>query len=73
MLPIALFPEPFKTIAEYLPFGQLYYSAARLLVHFDSAFFFHFFAVQLVWVGVFLALSLFIWRKGMKNVSISGG
>jgi ABC-2 type transport system permease protein len=73
ILPLSLFPTALKRIAELLPFGQLYYSGARLMVEFEASHFFSFLQVQVFWLVVFFLLSLLIWRKGMKNVSISGG
>lgn len=73
ILPLALFPDVIKNVAELLPFGQLYYSAARLMVKYDHAFFVKFFSVQLFWLVVFCALAAYLMRKGLKRVSISGG
>ena len=73
ILPLALFPEAIKNVAEYLPFGQLYYSAARLIVHFEQAEFIKFLTIQSVWLAIFSILSFAILREGVKRVSISGG
>ncbi len=73
ILPLALFPERIKRVAELLPFGQLYYSAARLMVKFDYNFFIKFFSIQLFWLIVFCALAGYLMKKGLKRVSISGG
>jgi ABC-2 type transport system permease protein len=73
ILPLALFPDSIKTVAEYLPFGQLYYSAARLIVNFDYDVFIKFFEIQLLWLTVFYLLGVWILREGVKRVSISGG
>lgn len=73
ILPLALFPDSIKTVAEYLPFGQLYYSAARLIVHFDYDVFIKFFTAQCIWLAIFWVLAIWILREGVKRVSISGG
>ncbi len=73
ILPLALFPDTIKKIAELLPFGQLYYSAARLMVKYDHAYFVKFFSVQLFWLIFFCLLANYLMRKGLKRVSISGG
>ncbi len=73
ILPISLFPDMLKKVADVLPFGQLYYSGARVIVQFDSEHFVSFLKVQLFWLAFFSAVACIIWRKGMKNVSISGG
>lgn len=73
ILPLSMFPDLLKKVAELLPFGQLYYSGARLMVDFEQQVFFAFLRVQLFWIVCFFVLACVIWRKGMKNVSISGG
>ena len=73
ILPLALFPESIKVVAEYLPFGQLYYSAARLIVNFDHAVFVKFLGVQVMWLAIFCVMAVLILREGVKRVSISGG
>lgn len=73
ILPIALFPDKVKCVAEYLPFGQLYYSAARLIVNYDYHVFVKFLTVQLFWLTLFCIAAVAILREGVKRVSISGG
>lgn len=73
ILPIALFPDSLRGIAEVLPFSQLYYSAARLIVNFNWPLFGKFILIQLVWLLIFSLLARFIFNKGIKYVNINGG
>lgn len=73
VIPLAIFPGNFKTLIEYSPFGQLFYSAGRMLVGFDTLLFLKYFATQIFWLAIMLILVAVIYRKGTKNVSINGG
>jgi ABC-2 type transport system permease protein len=73
ILPLALFPDQVKAIAEYLPFGQLYYSAARLIVHYDYHVFIKFLTIQVGWLLLFSIIAFWVLKEGVKRVSISGG
>lgn len=73
ILPLSLFPDSLRKIAEILPFSQLYYGAARTMVNFDWALFQKFFLVQLAWVVFFGIVSYYIFHKGIKKISINGG
>lgn len=73
ILPIALFPDYLQKIAELLPFSQLFYSAARLMVNFDMELFRQFILTQFFWIALFAALAFYIFKKGLKYVAINGG
>lgn len=73
ILPLALFPDKVRLIAESLPFAQLYYGAARILVHYDQALFLRFLQLQIGWIAVFLTVVTFMYRKGVRYVSLNGG
>ncbi len=73
IFPIALFPESFQKVAEFLPFSQLFYSASRTFVSFDYNLFVKYLLTQIVWIIIFYALAAFMYRKGVRNVNINGG
>jgi len=73
ILPIALFPEYLQKIAEILPFSLMYYGAARIAVNFDFYLFQKFIFMQFVWIFVFGLSAIYLFNKGIKNVSINGG
>lgn len=73
ILPIALFPEKIQKIAELLPFANLYYSPARIMVGFDWSLAEKFILTQLVWIIISLIVVLIMYSRGVKNVAINGG
>lgn len=73
IIPLAVLPDWFAEIASYLPFRQLFYSAARLMVRFDSDLSISFFTMQLVWLTFVSVMMYYLWRKGSKHVSLGGG
>jgi ABC-2 type transport system permease protein len=73
ILPLALFPDKVQAIAIRLPFAQMYYSAARILVHYDSALFLQYLELQLMWIAVAAMVVSFMFMKGVRYVSLNGG
>ncbi|MFA5075145.1 MAG: hypothetical protein WC436_03530 [Candidatus Babeliales bacterium] len=73
IVPISLFPEKLAPIAEFLPFSQIYYGAARVLVDLNFFIILKYFLIQSFWIIFFSFLAFIIFRKGIKNVSINGG
>ncbi|MFZ5392375.1 MAG: ABC transporter permease [Patescibacteria group bacterium] len=73
ILPIALFPEKIQKIAEILPFANLYYAPARIMVNFDWNLAEKFVLVQLVWIFLSIMIVSIMYSRGVKNVAINGG
>jgi ABC-2 type transport system permease protein len=73
ILPLALFPEKVRVIAETMPFAMMYYAPSRILVHYDPVLFSRFLQLQLGWCLVFAMLVTFMYRKGVRYVSLNGG
>jgi ABC-2 type transport system permease protein len=73
IIPLAIMPDTVRKIAEYMPFSQVYYAAAQLIVRFDITVFWHFLSIQIVWIMVLGLLTSFVFNKGMKNVTANGG
>lgn len=73
LIPIELFPDWLQTIARYLPFAYVTYVPARLAVDFSIEGFFSQFSIQLLYLGIFFGLSMFLYRKGAKNLNVNGG
>jgi ABC-2 type transport system permease protein len=73
ILPIALFPESIRYVVEYLPFSQLFYAPARVLVAFDAHLFALYLTAQIAWTVVFALLVTLLFASGSRNVSINGG
>lgn len=73
MIPLSLFPDSLRQVAEYLPFGAVYYPSARMFVGFDAHMFWKFLGVQIFWLVIALIIMIRLYKKGSKEVSINGG
>lgn len=73
IVPVALFPDTLKIIAEYLPFSHLYYSASRILVGFDANLFITFLLIQISWILFCGLLALVLYKRGIRHVALQGG
>jgi len=73
LVPLSLLPEKVRNIAEWLPFSQMYYVPARLLVNFDYSLLHKFLITQAVWVVILGVATYWTYKKGQKYVSINGG
>jgi ABC-2 type transport system permease protein len=73
VIPLAMFPDTFRKIIEYTPFGQLFYPAARIFVGYNPGLFLRYLSFQIFWSIVFLFLAFIIYKKGIRNVANNGG
>lgn len=73
ILPLALFPEYLQEIIYLLPFGQMFYSSASIMIDFNLNLFWSNLVIQLIWIIVFGSATILMFRQGVKNVSINGG
>ena len=73
ILPVALLPGSLQTIVTLLPFSNLYYSAARLMVDFDYSLFYRTLGIQLAWVAVLGSAAYYMFNKGVSHVTVNGG
>lgn len=73
ILPLSLFPHSLQRIAEVLPFSQMYYGAARLVVHFEYSIFWQFLVTQGAWIIIFGSIAHLLFKKGINYVSLNGG
>jgi len=73
VLPLALFPDALRRVAEWLPFPAMFYSPARLLVSYDGALFKWFLLMQVAWTSVAILMAVFLFRRGVRNVEMNGG
>ncbi|MBS3985228.1 MAG: ABC-2 family transporter protein [Selenomonadales bacterium] len=72
-VPIDVYPEWLKRIAEILPFNYVLYQPARLFVSFDKEAFLRAAGMQVLWVVALVVLAFFTFRRGVKKVSVNGG
>lgn len=73
LMPIELFPVWLQRIASYLPFAYVTYVPARLTVDFSFDNFYRQFPIQVVYLIVFFALSMALYRRGARNLNVNGG
>jgi len=73
MLPLELFPELVRQVAEWLPFQAVTYFASRTAVHFELAAFGQMVLIQLGWIALFAWLATAIYQKGVRKLHVNGG
>ena len=73
MIPVAVFPEPLRSIALLLPFSAILYGPARTLVHFDLIPFAWLLLQQVVTLVIGALIVLTVYKIAIRRVSINGG
>ena len=73
MVPLQIFPDWIRQIAEWLPFSYIVYGPARSWVQFDPGFFGDMLLRQSVTLLVLAAVVTAIFRAGTRRVNINGG
>ncbi|MFZ3076842.1 MAG: hypothetical protein WA139_00105 [Candidatus Aenigmatarchaeota archaeon] len=73
LMPLEFFPKILQDIAINLPFAYIAYAPAKLFVNFTSGLFIQTVFMQLLWIGIFAAIAVALFRFGSKKVSINGG
>jgi ABC-2 type transport system permease protein len=72
--PVALLPGAMQTLAIWLPFRYMLGFPVELLMgQLTAAEVAMGFAIQLFWVSVALAMSLFTWQRGLRRYTAVGG
>ena len=74
-IPIAFFPEPFKTITMYLPFQSIYNAPLTLLLNKepDISNVALTLGTQLMWCVITLVVSKLFWKVSLKRITVNGG
>lgn len=73
LMPVELFPIWLQKAAHYLPFAYVTYVPARLTVDFSYASFYRQSSIQVLYLIVFFALSMILYRRGARNLNVNGG
>jgi ABC-2 type transport system permease protein len=73
LMPIDLFPGWLQSIARYLPFEYVTYVPAKLAVDFSMGDFLMQFPIQVLYLILFIILSVILYRKGARNLNVNGG
>ncbi len=73
LIPIEMFPGWLEKVARYLPFAYVTYGPARLGVKFSLSEFFSIISFQVFYLTVFIFISIFVYRRGVKELNVNGG
>lgn len=72
-LPFSVLPDKYRTIIELLPFNQMFYAPARMIVSFNSHDFYKNLGIQIVWIVILSLLVRWMYKKGAENLSVNAG
>jgi ABC-2 type transport system permease protein len=74
MFPLDMLPEPWHSLIDLLPLQYLaYFPAAVFLGKISGPALVRHLIVEIVWIGVFIALSRVLYQRGLKRYSGFGG
>lgn len=73
LIPIEIFPQPLRGIAQALPFSAILYGPARTLVHFQLDRFGWLLLQQVITVAVGSLILLAVYSVAIRRVNINGG
>lgn len=73
LLPIEVFPDTVRRVAEALPFRYMIGGPARLFVKYEAAAALGLLQSQILWVAVFGGLCWVVYRLGVRRVDLHGG
>ncbi|HEY74480.1 MAG TPA: ABC transporter permease, partial [Thermoflexia bacterium] len=72
-LPLEMFPDWLRRVAEWLPFQFITYVPARAFVDFDTEFVLRAVAGQVIYIAIFAALMMLVWRRAQRRLVVHGG
>ena len=72
-VPAAYFPPAIKKIIVALPFSNVVYGAARIIVGCSQSDLSFYLRMQCFWLVMMLIIARFLFKLGVKNVTICGG
>lgn len=73
LMPIEVFPDFIAQVARWLPFQYLIYGPARLSLIYSPAAALSLYGHQALWLAVFGTVLALLYRRGVREVSVSGG
>ena len=73
-IPLAFFPEPLKTIVNYLPFQSIYNAPLSVLLdgNPEPAKLLTTLGIQLFWCVVMNIASRLFWKLSLKRITVNG-
>lgn len=72
-LPLEMFPDWLRRVAEWMPFQFITYVPARTFVAFEPEFVLRAVGGQIIYVAVLTALVIFVWRRAQLRLVVHGG
>lgn len=74
-IPIAFFPDTFKTIVYYLPFQSIYNAPLSILLDAEPQpeNLVKVFGMQLFWAAVMWLISKLFWKVSIRQITVNGG
>lgn len=72
-LPLEMFPDWLRRVAEWLPFQFITYVPARAFVDFDLEFVLRAVMGQVIYIAIFAALMMHVWRRAQRRLVVHGG
>lgn len=73
LIPIDMFPNWLEKMAKYLPFAYVTYAPAKLAVNYSSSLFINTIIIQIVYLIVFITITIGIYNKGVRSLNVNGG
>lgn len=73
LAPLEIFPQPFRSIAQALPFSTLLYGPARTLVRFELSSFGWLVWQQVLTLGVGCTILFLMYQVAIRRVNLNGG
>ncbi len=74
-IPLAFFPEPFRTIVSYLPFQAIYNAPLSILLNGnpEPKWLLTTLGTQLFWCAAMNLLTKLFWKLSVKKITVNGG
>lgn len=73
LMPIEFLPDHWQSVLYYLPWPWLTWAPAWIAVHDNTGRSIQMLAMQLVWLGLALWLTGFIFKRGVRKCTVQGG
>jgi ABC-2 type transport system permease protein len=74
LIPIAFFPQMLQSIMKFFPFSSLNYIPVLIYLNKLSGFaLLQALGIQLLWIGILYALSVWMWNRAINKLVILGG
>lgn len=73
LIPLQFYPDWLQVISKALPFSAMIYGPAQLFVAPAWNLFGEILLMQALWIGVFSAVLILAYRRGMTHLAVNGG